>query len=114
MQMIEFPPIRIPVQGLDEVELPRMVRVRQEFDRTHIPDVAAHLRAELARGGYGDLVRGKRIAVAVGSRGIPHNALIVRTLCEQLRAWGAEPFVVPAMGSHGGGTVAGNLEILAG
>ena len=114
MQMIEFPPIRIPVQGLDEVELPHMVRVRQEFDRTHIPDVAAHLRAELARGGYGDLVRGKRIAVAVGSRGIPHNALIVRTLCEQLRGWGAEPFVVPAMGSHGGGTVAGNLEILAG
>ena len=59
-------------------------------------------------------MRGGRIAVAVGSRGIPNNALIVRTLCDQLKEWGARPFVVPAMGSHGGGTVEGNLEILAG
>jgi len=114
MKMMSFPSMTIPIQGIDEVSLPRMVRVRQTFSRDRIEDVASHLRAELARGDYARLVRGRRIAVAVGSRGIPDNALIVRTLCDQLREWGAHPFVVPAMGSHGGGTVEGNLEILAG
>lgn len=114
MKMMSFPSMSIPIQGIDDVILPRMVRVRQTFSRDRIEDVASHLRAELARGDYARLVRGGRIAVAVGSRGIPDNALIVRTLCDQLREWGAHPFVVPAMGSHGGGTVEGNLEILAG
>ena len=59
-------------------------------------------------------VQGKRIAVTVGSRGIPGNAGIVRTICDQLKEWGADPFIVPAMGSHGGGTAEGNLEILTG
>lgn len=114
MKTIDFPSMRIPIQGIDEVSIPCMVRVRQTFSRERIEDVASHLRAELARGDYAGLVRGRRIAVAVGSRGIPDNALIVRTLCDQLKEWGAHPFVVPAMGSHGGGTVEGNLEILAG
>ena len=114
MKTMSFPSMSIPIQGIDEVRLPRMVRVRQTFSRSHIDDVAAHLRKELAREDYANLVRGGRIAVAVGSRGIPNNALIVRTLCDQLKEWGARPFVVPAMGSHGGGTVEGNLEILAG
>lgn len=114
MKTMSFPSMSIPIQGIDEVRLPRMVRVRQTFSRSHIDDVAAHLRKELAREDYASLVRGGRIAVTVGSRGIPNNALIVRTLCDQLKEWGARPFVVPAMGSHGGGTVEGNLEILAG
>lgn len=114
MKTIDFPSMRIPIQGLDEVVLPRMVRVRQTFSGDRIDDIAAHLHAELARKCSAGLVRGKRIAITVGSRGIPDNALIVRTLCDQLEEWGASPFVVPAMGSHGGGTVEGNLEILSG
>ena len=114
MKMIDFPEIHFPIQGLDEVTLPRMARVRQLYASDRIEDIPAHLRGELGRGQYADLVRGKRIAVTVGSRGIPHNAEIVRTICAQLKDWGAAPFIVPAMGSHGGGTVEGNLEILAG
>ncbi len=114
VKTITFPSMHIPIQGLDEVPLPRMVRVRQTYASDQIEDLAAHLRAELARGDYAGIVQGKSIAIAVGSRGIPDNALIVRTLCEQLKDWGAHPFVVPAMGSHGGGTVEGNLEILSG
>lgn len=114
MKMIDFPEISFPIQGLEEVTLPRMARVRQLYAPDRIEDIPAHLNAEFARGDYAGLVRGKRIAVTVGSRGIPHNAQIVRAICRQLRDWGASPFVVPAMGSHGGGTVAGNLEILSG
>ena len=114
MKMIDFPEISFPIQGLEEVTLPRMVRVRQLYASDRIEDIPAHLKVEFARRDYAGLVRGKRIAVTVGSRGIPHNAEIVRAVCGQLREWGAAPFVVPAMGSHGGGTVAGNLEILSG
>ena len=69
MKTMSFPSMSIPIQGIDEVRLPRMVRVRQTFSRSHIDDVAAHLRKELAREDYASLVRGGRIAVAVGSRG---------------------------------------------
>ena len=114
MIRIEFPSVTFPIQGLEEAVIPRMVRVRQIYARDRIEDIPAHVKEELSRGGYEPLVKGKRIAVTVGSRGIPDNAVIVRTICDQLKEWGADPFVVPAMGSHGGGTAEGNLEILTG
>ena len=114
MKMIDFPEIHFPIQGLDEVRIPRMARVRQRFADDRIEDIPARLRDEFARAKGATSVAGKRVAVTVGSRGIPHNAEIVREICAQLRRWSAEPFVVPAMGSHGGGTVEGNLEILRG
>lgn len=57
---------------------------------------------------------GRSIAVAVGSRGIASLQEIVRTVCTWLKAQGALPFIVPAMGSHGGGTAEGQRQILAG
>ena len=81
MIRIDFPEISFPIQGLEEVTLPRMARVRQLYARDRIEDISAHLKAEFAREDYASLVRGKRIAVTVGSRGIPHNARIVRAIC---------------------------------
>ena len=114
MIKIDFPSVTFPIQGLEEVVLPRMVRVRQLYAKDRIEDIPAHLREELSQKDYAALVKGKNIAVTVGSRGIPNNAVIVRTICDQLKEWGAEPFIVPAMGSHGGGTAEGNLEVLTG
>ena len=114
MIRIDFPSVTFPIQGLEEVVLPRMVRVRQLYAGDRIADIPAHLKEELSRNDYRPLVKGKRIAVTVGSRGIPDNAVIVRTICDELKKWGADPFVVPAMGSHGGGTAEGNLEVLTG
>ena len=93
MQNIDFPDITIPIQGLDDVILPDMVRIRQKFSSDRIMDIPAHIRKEFERHDYASLVKGKRIAVTVGSRGIPDNALIVRTICEQLKEWGASPFI---------------------
>jgi len=59
-------------------------------------------------------LRGKRIAVAVGSRGIASLKDIVSTVCGWLKAQGAQPFVFPAMGSHGGATAEGQRKILEG
>jgi len=114
MLNITFPPVHFPIQGIEEVKLPRMVRVRQEYSRKKVEDIEESIKEEFLKLGGGPSVCGKRIAVTVGSRGIPQNALIVRTICRLLKEQGAEPFIVPAMGSHGGGTVEGNLEILQG
>ena len=114
MKFIEFPEIHFPVQGLDEVKIPKMMWVRQKFEEDSIKDPPGYLKTKLEKKNCGKLVKGKRIAVTVGSRGIPGNAELVRTICDFLKKWGASPFIVPAMGSHGSGCVQGNLEVLQG
>jgi hypothetical protein len=100
---------------LQDVTLPRMVCVRQKFAVTTCPDVAAAVRAECRRPEIAGLVhRGARIAVAVGSRGLASLPVLVSSVVGELIALGAHPFIVPAMGSHGGATAAGQAELLAG
>jgi hypothetical protein len=60
-----------------------------------------------------DKLRGRRIAITVGSRGISSLQEIIRAVCGWLKAQGAQPFIIPAMGSHGGGTAEGQRQILA-
>jgi hypothetical protein len=96
------------------VPLPRFFRLKQVFDAPAVADAAEATRAALAALPAGKFIgRGQRVAVGVGSRGIANYAVIVRTVCEELRRLGAEVFIVPAMGSHGGATAAGQLEVLA-
>ena len=89
-----------------------LAKIRQRFPRPVIADVERAVReavpAKLA------LRPGARVAIAVGSRGIANLATIVRATAECVREAGGEPFVVPAMGSHGGATGEGQREILAG
>ena len=113
MKFIDFPEISFPIQGIEDVHIPKMVRVRQNFDKDEIADPSNYLKTELKRQDYSKQVRGKRIAITVGSRGIPCNLEIVKVVCDQLKEWEAIPFIVPAMGSHGAGRVEGNLEILS-
>ncbi len=92
----------------------RLARVRQQLYSAPVGDVPAAVRAGLAEGGLAGAVHpGQRIAITAGSRGIANIATILRTVAESVRALGAEPFVVPAMGSHGGATGAGQLSLLA-
>ena len=92
---------------------PRMLRVRQDFVRTPPVDVRATLAHEFAK--LKPLLKpGARIAVGVGSRGITNLAGIVRGVIDELRAVGTDPFIIPAMGSHGGATAEGQREMLAG
>jgi hypothetical protein len=57
--------------------------------------------------------KGKRLCVTAGSRGIPHLDVIIRTILDKLKEWGADPFIIPAMGSHGGATAEGQRELIA-
>ena len=80
-----------------------------------IEDVAAAVAEQLRRPEIaGAIAPGQRVAIGVGSRGVGRLAEITAALVAGLRALGAEPFVVPAMGSHGGATADGQREVLAG
>ena len=93
---------------------PQIFRVRQHFTCPRVEDVAGEVGRQLARLQLGRRVqRGQRVAITAGSRGIAHIADILRTVVEHFRQLGAEPFLVPAMGSHGGGTAEGQREVLA-
>jgi hypothetical protein len=100
---------------LKDIEIPRMVKVRQIFPHPQAVDVAQELRRQIAKKKVlSSLQKGSRIAVAVGSRGISNLPLTVKVLGEELRARGAEPFIVPAMGSHAGATAEGQAAMLRG
>ena len=92
--------------------LPRMMTVRQCFPESVALDIAAEVEKALGPA-CASLKPGARIAVAVGSRGITQLQAIVRAVVQTLQAAGARPFIVPAMGSHGGGTPEGQTELLS-
>ena len=95
------------------MSLPRMVEARQVFDQPTLKDYRKEIRQELVKKGLKDRVRkGQRIAVTAGSRGIANIAGILATVVEEIRKTGGEPFIVPAMGSHGGSTPEGQVEVL--
>jgi hypothetical protein len=92
--------------------LPEWALVRQRFDPAEIVDVGEAVRAALDPVMAG-IPEGSRVCLAVGSRGIDRIDQVVRAAVERLQAAGATVFIVPAMGSHGGATAAGQLEVLA-
>lgn len=96
-----------------EVQYPRMIRVKQNFYAPVIADVSQAVVTQLDQVGLPSCFNGARIAVAVGSRGITNLEDIVRVTIEWLKLRGASPFIVPAMGSHGGGSASGQEKILA-
>jgi hypothetical protein len=101
----------VDVSALDELGPLKTYRVR--FPRPRLEDVAGEVKSALARlPALGGLEQGQRVAITAGSRGITGIAPILRAAAEHLRAIGAEPVVVSAMGSHGGGTAEGQRELL--
>lgn len=97
-----------------ELKLPRMRMVRQRFDTSPAVDVLAEVDREWSRIKDSlDLSPGSEVAIGVGSRGISNLSVVVRTVASKLREAGYHPFVTPAMGSHGGATAQGQVEVLA-
>lgn len=98
---------------LPRAPLPRVALVQQSFASDRIADVPAAVRAELERSGALARVRpGETVAITAGSRGIASIAAMLKTVADVLKDAGAAPFIVPAMGSHGGATAEGQVEVL--
>jgi len=105
--------IKQGVRGLRGGHLPQMMRVSQHFDAPHLSDVPGRVVELLAGFGLkGRIQEGSRVAITAGSRGIADLVPILRTIIGEVRVAGGHPFLVPCMGSHGGGTAAGQVEVL--
>ncbi|MBP1766850.1 MAG: hypothetical protein H6P98_965 [Candidatus Aminicenantes bacterium] len=93
--------------------LPGMIRVKQVFDGTAVEDVAAEISSQIAKvRALHKTKKGQVVAVACGSRGIADYPSIVGATVRALRQKGLRPFLVPAMGSHGAATAAGQKKVL--
>src|SRR5579871_2124278 len=96
------------------MELPRLFLVRQNFPDRHVVDIPAEVARQLAASGLGTrLARGSRLAIGVGSRGIRNLDSVVSSVVRFWKDQGIQPFLFPAMGSHGGATAAGQADVLA-
>jgi len=92
---------------------PPMYRIQQRFERTSIKSIPEAVRREFSRlSGEKNIKPNQRVAVAVGSRGIENLRTIVATTVECLQNLGVKPFILPAMGSHGGATGEGQAKVL--
>ena len=93
--------------------LPKLVKVRQEFPRPRVEDVEAKVREEFEKEEISSRIEpGMRVALTAGSRGVARVDVVLRSLVRVLKEKGAEPFIVPAMGSHGGAMAEGQVEVL--
>ena len=102
---------------VSDQKLPRMFRAKQKFLRNSIevekiPNIIEHLLSDEK---FSSQIKpGMRIAITAGSRGIANVALTTKCIADFVKKKGAKPFIVPAMGSHGGATAEGQREILEG
>jgi Lactate racemase N-terminal domain len=95
------------------MSFPKVVRVQQNFDATHITDIPKTVSEQIGKLGLdGRLKPGQTVAITGGSRGVANIAVILRSVVDELRRLGVRPFIIPAMGSHGGGTAEGQKLVL--
>jgi hypothetical protein len=102
---------------LEDVYIPKMFRARQIFPRIVImpEEIPGVVFKELSNEKFsGQIKRGMNIAITAGSRGIANVDIITKAIVDFVKSQNANPFIVPAMGSHGGATAEGQIEILAG
>ncbi len=107
------------LEQIHELDFPaplpaHVLQVHQTFDTFRVPDVAARVHEAWTESGMRHAMQpGAVVGVGIGSRGVANLPTLVRASVDWLKANGFEPFVFPAMGSHGGATVEGQKEMLA-
>jgi hypothetical protein len=91
-----------------------MYEIESRLISRPIADIPATVSAQMARWtGWSRLKPGARVAITAGSRGVASIPVILRAVCDDLKRRGYRPFIVPAMGSHGGAIVEGQISLLA-
>lgn len=92
---------------------PSMIRIKQEFKTNPIRDIPGKVRAELAKLKLQETISpGQSVAVTAGSRGVANIATVLAEVVRELKNTGANPFIFPAMGSHGGATPEGQRSVI--
>ena len=109
---MEISTFNVVVEGGMEYPFPSLIPINQSFSRERIENISSTIASEMKKIPK-DIISGKTIAITVGSRGITGIVSIIRALVQELKTFDGEPFIVPAMGSHGGATDEGQIKILA-
>ncbi|SDN04434.1 protein of unknown function [Fictibacillus solisalsi] len=100
-------------QLLQDIALPKMMKVKQSFHAPELEDTAEAVQQTLKETGVLSRISpGDRVAIAAGSRGVADLSILVRETVNAVKSAGGSPFIVPAMGSHGGATAEGQREVL--
>jgi hypothetical protein len=94
------------------MNFPKMYRVRQKFDDAKVENLGQAVKAELHKLSLTSVKPGQRVAITGGSRGIANIADILKAVVEHIKSFDAQPFIFPAMGSHGGATAEGQVAVL--
>jgi hypothetical protein len=96
-----------------KVTIPRMVKIRQRFNAPEIEDVPKAVQEAIEKANVlGRIKPGDKVAIAIGSRGVADIQILARETANSVKKAGGMPFIVPAMGSHGGATAEGQKEVL--
>ncbi|MGI9071091.1 MAG: hypothetical protein ACR2JB_07170 [Bryobacteraceae bacterium] len=102
-----------PTMPLPRRNLPSMAHIRQNLPSDHIENVRADVKQKLLEFGLREKIKpGNHIAITAGSRGIGAFIELLSGIADAVKSCGGEPFIIPAMGSHGGATPEGQAEIL--
>ncbi len=104
--------VKVQMVGGLQAPLPRMVRIHQAFAREVIGDPRDAVRRDMGAKLSAPDFAGKSIAITIGSRKIAQLPVVVKAVVDQLKDWGARPFLVPSMGSHGGAVAQGQRQII--
>ena len=106
--------IEVNIAGGLDIDLPRMIRVRQKFECLELENITASVVEQLKDPAIREKIKpGMSIAVGCGSRGIANVAECALAVITELKSLGAEPFIFPAMGSHGAASAEGQVKVLA-
>ncbi|WP_391089847.1 hypothetical protein [Vibrio sp. NH-UV-68] len=104
--------IKFTLDGGFECKLPKMVKVKQHFDRKKLEDIQKRISQELLTFPNPERLNGMSLAITVGSRGISGLIPVLQETIAFLKQYGAQPFIVPSMGSHGSANAEGQIKIL--
>ncbi|MEL7649359.1 MAG: lactate racemase domain-containing protein [Sedimentibacter sp.] len=100
---------------LDEIEIPKFVRIRQSFDDTKIENIEEEISKQFKRDDIACTIKeGQTVGVTVGSRGLANLKEIVKYVCDNIKKLGATPVILPSMGSHGGAAAEGQAAFIRG
>ena len=102
------------IENLNDSVFPEVIKVKQKFNSYKLKDINLAITQEMLKKNIKTKIKpGMSIAVGVGSRGIENLYEIVKSVVDLIKRYGANPFIVPAMGSHGGATAEGQKKVLA-
>ena len=100
---------------LNEVKIPKFVKINYTIKQSKIEDPAYEVKRVInERNIFNEIKKGDSVCIACGSREISNLAIIVKSIVEEVKKQGGIPFIIPAMGSHGGAEAKGQEEILLG